>query len=234
MSPANPTPTYADLAGLIEYPLLAPDLSEEDLSRACDLAKSCELASIIVRPCDIDAAARWIGGSSVRLAARLDGEHADATTSVKTYAARDLLRRGAREIDTVLNTGKLRSRQFQYLEMELLQIAEACHQADAILKVSLESQWLNEELTIVACRIVRRAGADFAAGSSLDDIALLKANSRDRLRLKSCSDATELDSALAFREAGCTRIVSSRPAAILDDWKARLIPQPTRQPTTAA
>ena len=234
MSPANPTPTYADLAGLIEYPLLAPDLSEEDLARACDLAKSYELASIIVRPCDIDAAARWIGGSSVRLAARLDGEHGDATTSVKTYAVRDLLRRGAREIDTVLNTGKLRSRQFQYLEMELLQIAEACHQAGAILKVSLESQWLNEELTIVACRILRRAGADFAAGSSLDYIALLKTNSRERLQLKSCGDAAELDTALAFRQAGCTRIECSHPAAILDDWNARLAPQQTPHPTPAA
>jgi deoxyribose-phosphate aldolase len=227
MSPANPTPTYADLAGLIEYPLLTPDLSEEDLAHACDLAKSYELASIIVRPCDIDAAARWIGGSSVRLAARLDGEHADATTSVKTYAARDLLRRGASEIDTVLNTGKLRSRQFQYLEMELLQIAEACHQAGAILKVSLESQWLNEELIIVACRILRRAGADFAAGSSLDDLALLKTHSRGSLRLKSRGETADLDAALALREAGCTRIESSRPAAILDDWKARLAPQPT-------
>jgi deoxyribose-phosphate aldolase len=232
MSPSNPT--YADLASLIEYPLLAPDLSEEDLSRACDLAKSYEIASIIVRPCDIEAAARWIGGSSVRLSARLDGEHGDATTSVKTYAARDLLRRGACEIDTALNTGKLRSRQFQYLEMELLQIAEACHQADAILKVSLESQWLNEELTIVACRILRRAGADFAAASSLDDLTLLKTHSRERLRLKSRGEAAELGAALAFWEAGCTRIESSRPAAILDDWKARLTPQQTQQPTPAA
>ncbi|MDP8982222.1 MAG: hypothetical protein M3O35_16715 [Acidobacteriota bacterium] len=216
--------TYEELAGILEYPLLAPDLSEEELARGCELAKAREIGAIIVRPSDIEAAARWIGGSAVRLAARLDGEHGDGTTSVKTYAARDLLRRGAHEIDMALNTGKLRSRQFQYLEMETLQIAEACHQAGALLKVRLESQWLDEELSMVACRILRRAGADFVGGSTPEHLTLLKTHSRERLRLKACADTAELEAALALREAGCARIECSHPAAMLDEWKARLTP----------
>jgi len=72
--------------------------------------------------------------------------HGSTTTAAKLYEARDLLRRGAREIDMVLNIGKLISRQFQYVEMELAQMAEACHDAGAILKVIFENAYLTDEL----------------------------------------------------------------------------------------
>ena len=148
---------YADLAALIEYAATRSQLSEADVSRACELAKLHGVASVMVRPSDVDLVARWMTGSGVRLGAIVDSPHGYSTTAAKTYAARDLLRRGVQEIDTVMNTGKLVSRQFQYLETELLQMADACHQSAALLKVNLESEFLTEELNIIACRIARRA-----------------------------------------------------------------------------
>ena len=175
----------------------------------------------MVRPSDVDLVARWMTGSGVRLGAIVDSPHGYSTTAAKTYAARDLLRRGVQEIDTVMNTGKLVSRQFQYLETELLQMADACHQSAALLKVNLESEFLTEELNIIACRIARRAGADYIGTNKLEDVPLLLSHARDRLKIKCHGQIGDLDAALAFREAGCARIEIAEPISILEAWKAR-------------
>ncbi len=215
-------PRYEDLAGLIEYALLRPDLSEEDVARGCETAKQYRVASVVVRACDVDLVARWMAGSQVQMGVIVDSPHGYSNTSSKLYAARDLLRRGARQIDTVLNTGKLISRQFQYLETELLQMADSCHESGAVLAVSIESEFLNEELKIVACRILRRAGADYIGTADLSDMPLLQTHSRERLKIKSQATIADVDRALEFRTAGCTRLQLSNPAPLLDAWKEKL------------
>jgi deoxyribose-phosphate aldolase len=213
-----------DLAGLVEYAVTRSQLSETDVARGCELAKQYSVASVIVRPSDVDLAARWMAGSGVRLGTLADSPHGHSTTAAKTYAARDLLRRGVQEIDTVMNTGKLVSRQFQYLETELLQMADACHQSGALLKVNLESEFLTEELNIIACRIARRAGADYIGTNKLEDVALLLSHSRERLKIKCHAPILDLESALKFRDAGCSRIELTDPIAILEAWKRKLAP----------
>jgi deoxyribose-phosphate aldolase len=215
-------PTYEDLAGLIGYTLIRPDLTEEDVARGCQAAKQYGVAAVIVRPSDVDAVARWVANTPVRLASIVDVPHGYSCTSAKIYAARDLLRRGAREIETVMNTGKLLSRQFQYLETELFQMAEACQQSNALLKIFLESEYLTEELKIVACRVAKRAGAEFLAPSEAADLPLLRSHARDRLKLETSLTDASPEAALALRDAGCARVRTSDPAPLLEAWKTRL------------
>ncbi len=217
---AVPAPAYEDLASLMEHVLLRPDLSETDVAQGVELAKRLGVAAVIVRPSDVDLAARWMAGSSVALGTVVDWPYGTETTSVKTYAVRDMLRRGVKEIDTVMNTGKLISRQFQYLEVELVQMADACHQSGAILKVILENQYLVEELKILACRICRRAGVDYIASAAREDMPLLKEYSKKRLKLKAWGGIDSLEQAQEFRGAGCERLQSEHSASILASWRA--------------
>ena len=213
---------YEDLAGLIEYALIRPELSEEDVARGCEIAKQYGITSVILRPSDVDLAVRWITGSGVRAGAVVSAPHGYSGTAAKLYEARDLLRRGVQELDTVMNTGKLVSRQFQYLETELLQMADSCHQSGGLLKVNLESEYLTEELKIVACRVARRAGADYIGTTKLDDLPLLQAHSRERLKIKASVAQSDLETVLGFRDAGCARIQIDEPRTVLDAWKAKL------------
>jgi len=222
--------TYEDLAGLMEHSLLRPELTETEVAQGCDLAKEYGIAAVLVRPSDVDLAINWMKGSAVALGTIVDWPHGSSSTSVKTYAVRDMLRRGAKEIDTVMNTGKLASRQFQYLEMELVQMADACHQAAAVLKVTLQSEFLDRELKILACRIAKRAGIDYLASSPLEDFALLAEYLRGRARFKAAGPVESLDDALRFSDAGCTRIASEHTAAILDAWKTRLAEESATTP----
>ena len=213
----EPTP---DFAQFLEQTLLAPSLSETDVAQGCELAKRYSVAAVIVRPSDLDLVTNWLRGSSVALGTIIDVPHGHSATAAKLFAARDALRRGAKEIETVMNTGKLISRQFQYLETELLQMADSCHASGAILKVTLESEHLNEELKIVACRIAKRVGADYLSASTPEDIALLKS----RIKVRAAVDS--LDQAVASREAGCERLHSTQAGPILDAWKARQQTEP--------
>ena len=204
---------------VFEQTLLAPSLSETDVAQGCELARQYALAAVIVRPSDLDLVTNWLRGSSVALGTIIDVPFGHSTTAAKLFAARDALRRGAKEIETVMNTGKLLSRQFQYLETELLQMADSCHASGAILKITLESEHLNEELKIVACRIAKRVGADYLSASTPEDIAALKT------RIKVRASVDSLDQALACREAGCERLHSTQPGPILEAWKATLAPK---------
>jgi deoxyribose-phosphate aldolase len=187
-----------------------------------------------VRPCDIDLAVRTLQGSSVKPGAVCGFPHGSQNTATKLYEARDLLRRGAREIDMVVAISKLLSREFQYVQMELQQMAELCHKEGALLKVILENAYLTDELKIIACRCCERAEVDFVktstgfapSGYTLADISLMRRHLPEEIGVKAAGGIRTLDQVLEVYEAGCTRIGTTSTAAILDAWEARQAPPP--------
>jgi deoxyribose-phosphate aldolase len=233
-----PLTSIDQVAKMIDHSLVRPELTDEQVAEGCELALRHNVASVSVRPCDIDLAARMLSGSSVRVGSVSGFPHGDTTTPAKLYETRDLLRRGAREIDMVVNYGKLRSRQFQYVESELLQMADLCHQNGALLKVIFENAWLTDELKIVACRLCERAAVDFAktstgfaqSGYTLHDVRLMRANLPDHIGIKAAGGVRSVDKVLEVYQAGCARIGATQTAAILEEWKARLAAPPAGDP----
>ena len=229
-----PLARYEDLAKMIDHSMVRPELTDDEVIAGCELARNYDVASVAVRPCDVEIAVRTLSGSTVTVGSVAGFPHGSQTTAVKLYEARDVLRRGAREIDMVLNIAKLRSRQFQYVETELLQMAETCHKEGALLKVIFENALLTDELKIVACRICGRAGVDFAktstgfasSGYTLEDLRLMRAHLPESVALKAAGGVRTLEKAKEVYEAGCTRFGATATADILDAWKAELATAP--------
>ena len=225
-----PLTTYESLAKMIDHSLVRPELTDEQVVAGCELAKRYQVASVSVRPCDVDLAVRLLGGSGVAVGSVAGFPHGSSTTAVKLYEIRDVLRRGAKEVDMVLNISRLLSRQFQYVEMELLQAVEECHKQGALLKVIFENTYLTDELKIIACRISARAEVDFvktstafaATGYTLEDLKLMRQNTPERIGVKAAGGVRTLEKALEVYEAGCARFGATATGAILDAWKARL------------
>jgi deoxyribose-phosphate aldolase len=222
--------TYEDVAGRLELPLLAPALSEEQVEQACRAACSLRLAAVSVRPSDVDLAARWLDGSGVRLATVVGFPWGASTTPAKAYETRDLLRRGAKEIGVVVNIGRLVSRQFQYIEMELQQLAEACHKESALLKVIFENEFLTDDLKTVLCKISKRVEADFvdtstgfgAKGAVLEDLRLMRARCRGVVKLKATGGIDTFEKFEQLYAEGVERAGAIRAQQILSEWKQRL------------
>src|SRR6266478_3887908 len=116
------------------------------------------------------------------------------------------------------------------METELQRMAAYCHQSGAVLAVNIESEFLNEELKILACRIARRAAVDYIGTNNLADVPFLLTHSRDRLKIKSCAPMPDLVTALSFRDAGCSRIQMTDPGPVLEAWKTQLAA--TQEPAT--
>ena len=130
----------------------------------------------------------------------------------------------------VLNIGRLISRQFEYVESELAQAAEACHEGGALLKVILENAYLTDELKIVACRIATNAGADFVktstgyapSGATIEDLKLMRAHAGPNVRVKAAGGVRTLEGVLEVYKVGCSRIGATATVAILEAWKRAL------------
>lgn len=221
---------YEDLAGRLDHALLDPALDDEAVLSGCRLAMTLGVASAVVRPCDAELAVRTLEGSPVRPASVCGFPHGAATTAVKLYETRDLLRRGIVEIHLVLNLGKLLSRQFQSVEMEVLQIVQACHEAGARLKMLFPAAQLSADLKVIACKVAKRCEADFAA-VGVDpaaavfqpaDLELVKRSLKDYCRLQAGSGIHGLDAALEAMRLGADGLTTVNTPAILEDWKARL------------
>ena len=225
-----PLATFEDLAKLIDHSLLRPELPDEKVLEGCRIAGEYTVATVIVRPCDVDTAVRAMQGSGIGVSTVAGFPHGSSTTASKLYEVRDLLRRGACEVDMVLNIGRLISRQFEYVETELTQAAAACHEGGALLKVILENAYLTDELKIIACRIATNAGADFVktstgyapSGATIEDLKLMRAHSGPNVRIKAAGGVRTLEGALEVYKVGCSRIGATATVAILEAWKRQI------------
>ncbi|HUA61210.1 MAG TPA: deoxyribose-phosphate aldolase [Verrucomicrobiae bacterium] len=236
-SPATrpPLTTYDELAGMIDLPLVRPDLSVERVAGGLELAKRYRVACASVRPSDLELAVRMLDGTGVKPGSTVGFPHGTQTTSTKLYEARDLLRRGARELDVVIAIPNLLSREFEYVQTEISQVSDICHREGAVIKVILENAYLTDELKIIACRCCERAQADFVktstgfapTGCTLADVKLMRYYLPETIGVKAAGGLRTLYQAMEVYQAGAARIGTGSAAAILDEWKARLDPPKT-------
>ncbi len=215
---------------MIDLALLAPDLTEDDIARGCDLAKQYAIASVTLRPADMQLAAQFLSGRGITATAAISYPHGASTTATKNYEVRDMLQRGAKAVETPVNLGKLKSRAFQYIELEVMQIVTECRRAGAAVTLDLELPLLAADLRVIACKIARRTEVDRIRAASLycsehptlADVQFLKSRASEAQSVDAGAWVRTLEDALAVYEAGASSFQTTDPAAILDAWKQEL------------
>lgn len=231
----RPAPaTYEDVAGKIVHWLLGPDLAAPTVLSGIHLARRLGVASAAVRPCDIEMAVRHLEGSAVKPGSVVSFPHGSATTAVKLFEARDLLRRGAKEIGVAVGAAHLLAREFQHLQTELAQIAEACHKEGAHCTAILEGAWLTAEMKIIALRCCEGADVDCVgsatgfgpSGYTLEDLRLMRKYLPEETGVEAAGGVDSLAQVLEAYDAGASCFATAQSAAILEEWKARLAVTP--------
>ena len=120
----------------------------------------------------------------------------------------------------VTNIGKLKSKDYDYVRNEISRIREAA--ADKILKVIIETCYLNEDEKIKMCEIVTHTGADFiktstgfgTEGATLNDIKLFSQNIGKDVKIKAAGGIRTIGDAVDFINAGAERLGTSAGAKI--------------------
>ena len=213
-----------ELNRYIDHTLLKPNATAPQLARVCEEAKRYGFASVCVNPCNVALVARELAGSGVKTCSVVGFPFGTHTTAVKLAETQGALADGAQEIDMVINVGKLLEGDEAYVEREVAALAQACHAASALLKVIVETCYLNEAQIAAMCRIVEAADADFiktstgygTRGASVEDIALFKQYLKKPAKMKASGGIRTREDAEKYVALGCERLGTSNGVAIME------------------
>jgi len=221
----QPDPAKIDrnIAALIDHTILKPDAIRADILRICDEALRYGFASVCVNGFWVPAVSTHLSGSSVKVCTVVGFPLGAMTTEAKLAETQDALRKGAHEIDMVLNIGALRGGEFEPVKEEIEVLAQACHDRGGILKVILETALLTDDQKVDACRISVEAGADFVktstgfgpSGATTADVALMRKTVGPRVGVKASGGIRTLENLRDMVAAGATRIGASAGIAMV-------------------
>jgi deoxyribose-phosphate aldolase len=209
--------TAGDWASLIDHTLLKPEASEADIKQLCEEAARFKFASVCVNPGWVKKAGEFLRGSGIPVCTVIGFPLGATLPDVKAYEARRAIFNGAKEVDMVINVGKLKSGDDCAVEDDIRAVAEAAHENEVLCKVIIETALLTDEEKVRACLAAKNAGADFVktstgfskGGATVHDIALMRRTVGSALGVKASGGVKGIDDARAMFEAGATRIGAS-------------------------
>ena len=203
------------LAKYIDHTLLKADASIEAIKQLCKEAKEYDFKSVCVNTCNIELCKEELAGSDVLTCCVIGFPLGAMTTEAKVYETADALRKGADEVDMVINIGRLKDGLSDYCIDEIKKIKEVC--GDKTLKVIIETCLLSEEEIVEACNCVLAAGAEFVktstgfstSGATFEAVALMKKTVGDKCLIKAAGGVRSHDDMLKMIELGADRIGTS-------------------------
>lgn len=215
-----------DLPARIDHTILRPDTTVADVRRVCEEACRFGFTVVFVPPCFLSEAATVLAGTEVRVGIPVGFPLGSESTSIKVAQAVEAQAAGARELDMVLNIGRLKSREVDAVRRDLEAVVRATPGAGH--KVILETCCLTREEKILACRLAVEAGMDYvktstgfaAAGATVEDVRLMKEAVAGRAKVKASGGIRDLRTALAMIEAGADRIGTSAGVQIAQEWRS--------------
>ena len=221
--------SYTDVAKTIDHSLLRPELDDASVEAGCKLAARYDVASVCVRPRDVERARDLLSGSSVAVGTVIGFPHGSSRTETKVFESRLALEHGARELDMVIDIGALISGRDDYVQKQIADIVQVAHKEGALVKVILENAYLTDEQKVRGCHLVEAAGADFVktstgfapTGATVEDLKLMRRSVSPRIGVKAAHGIRTLDALLEVLEIGVTRVGATQTAAMLDEFKAR-------------
>lgn len=222
--------SYAEIAGMIDHSLLQQTLTDAELDQGCQLARAYQVASVCIKPYYVGQAVDLLSGSSVVVGTTIGFPHGGHVTSIKVSEAVQAMKDGARELDMVVNIGKVLGNDWAYVAADIRAVVEAAHAQGVRVKVIFENCFLANEHKEKLCVICGEAMADWvktstgygSTGATDEDLRLMRRCSPSHVQVKAAGGVRTYERILAVRALGVTRVGATATQAILDDCKKAL------------
>lgn len=215
------------LARLIDHTLLKPEATRAEVVRLCDEARRYGFATVCVNSANVGLCAQLLQGSGVLPICVVGFPLGANMPQVKAYEAKEAIAVGAREIDTVINIGALKSGDYALVRDDLAMTVEASKPWP--VKVILETSKLTDEEKVAACVLSREAKAAFVktstgfggGGATVEDIRLMhRIVGPSGMKVKASGGVRNTEQAWALVEAGADRLGASSSVAIATGGQA--------------
>ena len=210
------------LAKHIDHTLLKPDGTEAELIKLCEEAKEYKFFSVCVNPCNIEKAKELLKDSDTKICTVVGFPLGQMTTEAKSFETKEAVFLGAEEVDMVINIGKLKDGDYDYVLEDIRAVVLAA--GGVLTKVIIESCLLTDEEKVKACERAKAAGADYVktstgfskSGATKEDIALMRKTVGPEMGVKASGGIRTLEDALAMIENGASRLGLSASVSIVN------------------
>jgi len=214
--------TKKNVAGMIDHTLLKADATEAQIAKLCQEAKEHGFASVCVNPGYVPEAAEALKGTDVRVCTVIGFPLGATSSEAKAAETADAIAKGAAEVDMVVNVGRIKSGNWDYVRSDIAAVVNAAR-GRALTKVIIETCLLTDDEKIRVCEIAKDAGADFVktstgfstGGATAADIALMRKTVGPDMGVKASGGIHSTEEAIALIEAGASRIGASAGIAII-------------------
>ena len=216
------TITLNQIAKMIDHSLLHPTMTDEQLIEECKVVVKYNVASVCIKPYAVTLARDLLMGSDVEVGTVIGFPHGNSRMDVKIRETELALADGATEIDMVVNIGKVLSRDWDYVLVEIRAINEVTIKGGAILKVIFENDFLpKDSFKIKLCEICSEVGIAFVKtssgygfvkqpngmytylGATDHDLKLMRLHSAPEVQVKAAGGVRNLDDLLRSPKTGC-------------------------------
>lgn len=159
--------TLEELAKYIDYSILKPEFTEQEIIKLTKDAVNLKCAAICINPVYVDLCEPYVKGSETTICPVCDFPFGTSSTEskikqIEIVAQYDLVK----EIDVVANYGWIRGGMFDKVTQDIKACANIAHQYGKKLKVIFETDTLQIDEVKNSCKCAVEAGADFVKTST--------------------------------------------------------------------
>ncbi|WP_099187236.1 deoxyribose-phosphate aldolase [Tepidibacter mesophilus] len=210
------------LAKYIDHTVLKAQTTEDEVKKVCEEAKTYGFFSVCINPSYIEFAKEQLKESDVKVCTVIGFPLGANTSEVKAFETIDAIKKGADEVDMVINIGALKDKKYDYVQNDIKAVVDAAN-GKALVKVIIETCYLTDEEKKIVCELAKKAGTDYVktstgfgtGGSTPQDIKLMRETVGANIGVKASGGVRNTEDAEAVINAGASRIGASASISIV-------------------
>ncbi|WP_337895855.1 deoxyribose-phosphate aldolase [Mesomycoplasma ovipneumoniae] len=214
---------------LIDHTILKAQTTSQDIKNLIAEAKKYNFGAICIAPTWVKLAKQELKDTDIKIVTVIAFPLGNQVSAVKQKEASLAIMHGADEIDMVMNIGKFKEKEFDFVINEINLIKKEI--GTKILKVIVETALLSVNEIAEATKIVSKSNADFIKtstgfsyrGATIQDIEIMSANKSKNLQIKAAGGISTIEDIETYYKLGATRFGTSKSVSIvenLDDKKS--------------
>lgn len=218
--------TVEQLANMVDHTNLKAFANDAAFTKLCDEAKKYNFKMVAINPAQTVRCKEKLKDSLVHVGAAIGFPLGQTTLECKIFETKDAIKKGADEIDYVINVAELKNKNYDYIKKEMEEIVKICKEAGKTSKVIFENCYLTDDEKVKVAEIAKEVKPDFiktstgfgTGGATVEDVKLMKSVVGDEVKVKAAGGIRDLKTALAMIEAGAERLGTSAGVAIVEEY----------------
>ena len=209
----------------LEHTALNPVLTDQQVNRVIHEAMKYRFLGVCVPPFWVKKVKRELENTGITVVTVVGFPLGYQMTETKVFETQKAIENGADEIDVVWSLSAFKAG-MNWPKIELAKLSSVCHEAGKLLKVIVETAYLETDELRQACKICSDAGVDIVktstgfapSGARLEEVKLMREFLPDQVGIKASGGIKTLEQAKAFVTAGADRIGTSAGVQIMEEW----------------